>query len=130
MPTGAALANDKRARGHIPLNSPTAVVENLAHSQKHPHALATLGSGIVVVEQIMRAVCPNSRQTRSWRAWHALARGGPFRNEVADRLQKKLRRLKLGHVRAARNDFQSRVRQGGGQFARHWRRRRFVVFAY
>src|SRR3954447_20200939 len=36
MPGGTALANDKGARGHMPLNSPTAVVENLAHSQTPP----------------------------------------------------------------------------------------------
>src|SRR5437868_14656682 len=58
MPRGAALANNKRAGGYIPPNSPTAVVEKLAHSQNTP---ATLGSGVVVDERIMRAGCPNSR---------------------------------------------------------------------
>ena len=51
------------------------------------------------------------------------------RQEIADRVQEHLGRLQLRDVRAARNDLQARVRQAGGQFARHRRRRRLVMFA-
>src|SRR4051794_16505194 len=92
MPGGAALANDKRARGHLPPNSPTAVVENLAHSQAPPRSrnIRQLHS----CRRTDNACCmPKFSADRRWRAWHASARGGPFRNELADRLEKKLRRL-------------------------------------
>jgi len=51
------------------------------------------------------------------------------RQEIADRVQKYLRRLQLGDVRAPRNDLQTRVRKTGSQFVRHRRRRCLVMFA-
>ena len=51
------------------------------------------------------------------------------RQEIADRIQKNLRRLQLRYVRASRNHLQTRIRQACRQFARHRRRRRLVLFA-
>src|SRR6478736_6736085 len=49
--------------------------------------------------------------------------------ETADRIQEQPRRLQLRDMGAARNDFQMRLRQQRGQFMRHRRRRRLVMFA-
>src|SRR5216684_2751417 len=49
--------------------------------------------------------------------------------EFLHRIEKLSRRLKLGHVRATRNDLEFGVRQSRRQLMRHRRRRRLVVLA-
>jgi hypothetical protein len=57
MTCGAAFVDDGRSRGKISLNSSGAIVENRAHSNSSI-ADARLGTGIAVVERIIKAGLP------------------------------------------------------------------------